>query len=542
MLAIYTRVSTEEQADKGISLENQELRGIELAKKLKLLYKVYSDAGTSGNKPIEQRAGLLAMVNDIRSKIITTVYVLNQSRLDRGDALQFAHIKNIFKTCKTTLYYNTELIDYNNINVELTMDLQSVINNFYLKQTAESIRSNLEKAVNAGGVAGGPIIAYGFTKDEKKKMIVKESEAEIVKMIYKLALSGKGTKAIAKILNDLKVPTKRSTLEKGYLTLKGKLVTEFIWRDATIYRILTNSVYKGVRLFSGKPYPIEAIIDEATFSIVQATLKSNNRFKDTTNEHEYLLKGLIECPICGGIFYGKKRPDMHDHAYKCNSDRYGKNCGNRGIDIDYLDNLVIENVLKLDKLITTSLQNEMSNGLNNMYLKAYEETKEKIIDVNEKIESLISLIEDKEIDIAVFKSRIEQRQNELAELEIKEKRLYEQVNIFQHKSELVELAITSIKAFKKATKFEDKRNFLRNIIKRVSLHWNAEKRNHAIVIDFKIFNIENYLISKEIVVDRNSRKDGKAVSKVVAEGLELKNIVNFVPFEIPMLHYDAKKD
>ena len=44
MLAIYKRVSKDEQAEFGISLANQELRGKELAFKLGLEYEVYTDA------------------------------------------------------------------------------------------------------------------------------------------------------------------------------------------------------------------------------------------------------------------------------------------------------------------------------------------------------------------------------------------------------------------------------------------------------------------------------------------------------------------
>ena len=51
-LAIYCRVSTEEQAKKGLSLNDQEQRGIELAKKLKMRWVVYSDEGVSGTIPL----------------------------------------------------------------------------------------------------------------------------------------------------------------------------------------------------------------------------------------------------------------------------------------------------------------------------------------------------------------------------------------------------------------------------------------------------------------------------------------------------------
>ena len=56
---------------------------------------------------------------------------------------------------------------------------------------------------------------------------------------------------IADKLNEEGIPTKRSKSEKGYLTLYGKKQEQFFWRDATIHRILTNSLYAGKRNFKG---------------------------------------------------------------------------------------------------------------------------------------------------------------------------------------------------------------------------------------------------------------------------------------------------
>ncbi len=106
MLAIYTRISKDDKNVEGISLENQQYRGIQLADKLGLKYKVYEDAGKSGELSVELRPKFLALFNDIKSKVITSVYVLNQSRLDRGDLLQFLTIIKFFKDNKIKLYYN----------------------------------------------------------------------------------------------------------------------------------------------------------------------------------------------------------------------------------------------------------------------------------------------------------------------------------------------------------------------------------------------------------------------------------------------------
>ena len=87
-------------------------------------------------------------------------------------------------------------------------------------------------------------------------MVINEVEAKVVKLIFKLALEGKGTKVIANILNEKGYPTKRNTSANSHMVYKGKMIagSEFTWIDSTIYSILTATVYKGDRMFRGKIY------------------------------------------------------------------------------------------------------------------------------------------------------------------------------------------------------------------------------------------------------------------------------------------------
>ena len=50
----------------------------------------------------------------------------------------------------------------------------------------------------------------------------------------------------------------------------------FLWRDSVIYKILTNSIYKGERLFVGKVYNSPVIISPEIFDSVQLLLKKRN--------------------------------------------------------------------------------------------------------------------------------------------------------------------------------------------------------------------------------------------------------------------------
>jgi DNA invertase Pin-like site-specific DNA recombinase len=527
MLAIYKRVSTEEQAEKGISLENQEYRGKELALKQSLEYKIYTDAGISGGKNIDQRPALKQMIADINKKVITAVFVLNQSRLDRGDIIQFTILKDIFKKNRIKLYFDTEFIDLTNINQEFQVDIQSIVNSFYLKQTKSAITSNLLNSVRKGKVAGGPFQGYGYTKDKDKMMVIDKTEEITVKDIYRLALQGKGTKVIANYLNESKVPTKRMTATSGRgMKIRGVKQMNFEWRDTTVYRILTNPLYKGERHYKEDIFfNVPAIIDETTFDLIQEQLKTRNQFKNTTNVYEYLLKGLILCPFCGSKIQGKKRANGKDNAYTCTSNRYGPNCGNRGINIEYLNELVVNSILDLenitkdafnnDRLSKDAAFNRQQSSNSKLEITALEIEKDKIIDL--VVKGVIS-----EADTKGKLKKINSKIDQLQELvNVSEKQLL----IVNEKDRILEITKEGIEAFKKLKSFPDKANFVQNIVSNITVRWDDELNVYDICIYFKINSLENYLIAKEYSIDRNSRKAGKALTKILSEKVSLQNIL-----------------
>jgi site-specific DNA recombinase len=119
ILGIYSRVSTEEQAEKGISLDNQVDRGKKVAKKHKCDYKLYQDAGLSGTLPVNKRPGLKSMMDDIAAGKIQAVWVYAEDRLSRAGIIETTAIKTIFKENKIRYFENETELDLHDINVGL---------------------------------------------------------------------------------------------------------------------------------------------------------------------------------------------------------------------------------------------------------------------------------------------------------------------------------------------------------------------------------------------------------------------------------------
>lgn len=149
--------------------------------------------------------------------------------------------------------------------------------------------------------------AYGY-KLVDGKYIIEESEAEIVKLIFKSFLSGMGKKSIADMLNKMNAPKRNYSVS---------------WRIATIEYILTNERYIGDTIFQ-KSFKTETvpfiqkinrgekakyyventnppIISRADFDMVQKLIKNSNFDKPRKKATTYPLTQKIRCK-CGAIY------------------------------------------------------------------------------------------------------------------------------------------------------------------------------------------------------------------------------------------------
>ena len=85
---------------------------------------------------------------------------------------------------------------------------KNVFNDYYAKDTSKKIRAVVKMRGEAGEhIASNP--PYGYIKDpqDKKKWIVDEEAAKVVRRIFNLCIAGKGPMQIAKILTADKVLT-----------------------------------------------------------------------------------------------------------------------------------------------------------------------------------------------------------------------------------------------------------------------------------------------------------------------------------------------
>ena len=366
MIGIYCRISKEKEQGKDRSIDDQRLLGIELANKLGVEYEIYIDEGLSGTLAINERPALFKLVQDCEDNKINMFYYYDNSRLER-DPETYIILSKLFIKKKVKCYTNSGEVVLNPESI-LLGTVMSAFNKFYVEITKQKVKSVLKRNAENGRVHA--ISPYGYKKDDNNLMVIDEVQAEIIKRIYALSLSGIGTKKIGNILNLENVPTAYNLIAKGgTLSVKNKYTnkittrdkSKITWAGGTIQRILTNTIYKGIRTFAGVEYECPAIFDKHYWQKVNDNLKNNSNTTGVSTEHKYLLKGLLRCGRCGRNYYGRTRVNNKDNYYMCSSKRITNyNCGNRSLNIDILDDIIWSKFIgngELTKLIELHYSN-----------------------------------------------------------------------------------------------------------------------------------------------------------------------------------------
>jgi len=495
-IGIYCRVSSDEQVQNGLSLLDQEIRGIEYCNQNGFDYEIFKDPGISGTTLIVDRQSgysLIQKTEKIKDKStgelkseIDGVYCTDWDRISRNE-MDKVFIINHFISNDIKYIELGDIKDLNDPNQQLLMSIKSILSSYEIKKLKIRIKRGIERSVSEGNVGGGSMVNYGYKKGENKKLVVDESESKVIKLIYELSLKGLGTKKISEILNEKRIPTKRMVLGNRPMKVRGESKTEFVWKDSVIYNILKNPLYKGERIFRDKIYPCPKIVSEEEFELVQRGLKQRTNLKNTTNKYFYLLKGLIYCDKCGGRFFGRTREDLSDNQYLCSSQLNKKKfCGNRGINIPKLNNIVWNSYLSLPK----DLKKIYSPGNNQRIIKLNQKIglQKSLFDKNHReISRLISLFKPDEDGYKYTKKNIEDLVKLNNKIEDKLNILHKEKSLLSDENELIQRIENQIQQIKSKSEItdEDKQIILRNIVNHIDIMWNNELRNHIITIDFR---------------------------------------------------------
>ena len=316
-VAIYARVSTDDQAERGYSLPSQIEACIKFAAQKDLSNTIIYQDDISGVKSIGIRPEGGQMQQAINSGQIKAVIVYQIDRLSRD-------IVDLLTTVRDWLRAGVEIYSLDVGQVKSELDIVLVIKGWQGSDERQKImertsRGRFGKARAGKAVGSGPS-AYGYSYHDGM-LWINEQEAEVVRTIFRWYVEGDET---GKCLSILEIAFRLSTMglqtpsEARHRRVQRKRGAG-IWNKATINVIIASETYCGALRYgkfvgsrnNGKIRPLEeqvivnvpAIISRETWQAAQDRRAHNSVMAKRNGKRSYLLKGMLKCS-CGGSMVG----------------------------------------------------------------------------------------------------------------------------------------------------------------------------------------------------------------------------------------------
>lgn len=294
--ALYVRVSTEEQAKEGVSIDEQLQKLRHFAKyKGWDIWNEFIDDGWSGKD--DNRPALRRLMQEARDKHVDMVAVTKLDRFMRNTRLLLNYVDDL-KNLGIGFAAGDDNIDTTDGKTgDLMLTILAAVAQWERERIGERIKDARRFSKGQGRwLMGRTLYGYRWNKEAQRFELV-EDEAKIVKMIYDWYTSKKdlGMMKIADKLNDA-----------GYRTRTGKH-----WREALVKYVLCHPAYAD----KAQPYSYPAIIDEATCHAAERQREQAKRVKK--DSRSWLLQGMVVCGLCGHRLGCRQKDSRHSRKYVC---------------------------------------------------------------------------------------------------------------------------------------------------------------------------------------------------------------------------------
>jgi DNA invertase Pin-like site-specific DNA recombinase len=271
--AVYARAATVSQPGGSSSIAEKKRAVHHLCRENGwLIVAEYVDAPASGTD--ENRPNFQRMVNDALRGVpaFELIVVHDHSRFFRDICLAEMYRRRLLKA-------GVEVVSIQDSrdgqNADPVRQFIRLIHEYLSKENAKHTSRGMEENARQGFVNGSPPFGYRAVVAEtrlgkaKKRLEIEPSEAEIVKLIFRLAMVGPtgngpaGARAIARELNRQNLKTRSGQP----------------FSSGMVNQILHRPTYMGHHIFNLIVISVPAIIDTATFEAVQAVRCGRNPFR-----------------------------------------------------------------------------------------------------------------------------------------------------------------------------------------------------------------------------------------------------------------------
>jgi len=293
---IYSRVSTEDQAKEGQSIEAQIKLCTTYANDNDIhVSEIFKDEGKSGSNT--NRPGLKALLERATTdKNIECILVMDTDRIARN-TYDHLGIKALLRKHQVRLVSVSQPMIDDSPEGNMIDTILASASAYQSQITGRKSSKVMFEKIKVGWWAGPAPVGYinvdnpTPTGTMDRRIIVPDTNrASYITQLFKWYAGGTYTlKTITSKMGSV-----------GFLTKVGVPV-----QTSMVARILSNPIYYGDLPWKGEIYPgkHEPLTDKETWNACQEVLADHNQHASRTRKHNYLLRGFVYCDACGNRFW-----------------------------------------------------------------------------------------------------------------------------------------------------------------------------------------------------------------------------------------------
>jgi site-specific DNA recombinase len=302
--AIYTRVSTLEQGERGYSLDAQADDCAKLAAELGaevVATFTDQDSGASWDLP-----GLNALLDAARRREFDVLLVYDPDRLARRTAKQLVIEEELQRSGVTIRYVTLRIGE--SAEDQLLKNVRSSIAEYERSKialrTSRGRRAKAEKGMIVGN--GWAPYGYKFARDDTGRIVSFEPDAETSPVVQRIFadLRVMSVAQLCERLNAEGVPT-------YFRSTRG-------WQSSTVVGIIDNPVYLGTAAYGRRDtnkhrrdssewltIAVPALVDRDTWDSLREAIERRRTKRGPhridPDADPYTLRNTVTCALCGGI-------------------------------------------------------------------------------------------------------------------------------------------------------------------------------------------------------------------------------------------------
>ncbi|HJV46444.1 MAG TPA: recombinase family protein [Bacillota bacterium] len=475
-VALYARVSTDEQAREGTSIEEQKerLQAFAFSQGWNE-YRLFIDEGFSAkdfNRPAFRQMKDEILLGHFQAVITTKIDRLTRHLID---LLQFVDFLDEYQCIYKS---SSETFDTGSAAGRMVLQLLGVFAEFERERIAERVRDNMYHLAKQGQPISRPCFGYDLME---KKLVINPEEAKWVQTMADWFLGGLGTFQIAKRLNEYQVKTKNggtwsAKAVRQFFTGNQMLIGNLVWnkQQRKGKKRIQNPPNEWLTVSNTHP----PILESSLFQRIQEKLQQSKSPTSLNQRYRYLLSGLVRCGHCGARMIGssvKKNKTTYIPRYICSDYQKKGLCMNHWISSEILESYILEKLYSLQREGANSRMEEKKSTNEDANFSPNREiryTKKNIQNLEEKARRQWEAYEAQIITLEEFRVAKKRLQEEKQEWEGK----LQQLNQFLEQIEevdfgtLVQLKMEQMKNLQNRQLFDYQQNIIRELIYEIKVY------------------------------------------------------------------------